>query len=397
MSSTTMTSNSSHRLIGTSPAIRALRQEVACAARSDAKVLLTGESGVGKEVTARLIHEQSQRRSEPFVAINCAGVPETLLESELFGHTRGSFTGAYRDRSGLLEAAHRGTILLDEIGETSLRMQGLLLRFLDTGEIQRIGGPLAASGVDSRVITATNRNLADAIEAKTFREDLFYRLNVIHIAIPPLRERREDVPELFFFFLGAYAERYGVALPELSREALAHLAAYDWPGNVRELRNVAERLAVRGHTRTIAPEDLPLEATPRGASEPAQGASTRATSDVLYERMVTGRECFWSVVYDPFMLRDLTRHELRQIVRKGLEQTRGSYSLLMQIFNMPPDDHARFVQFLRKHQCVPSPPASWSSTSYEPAVERFAMASGQSATAGRRGRRPSVKPPGDVA
>jgi len=353
------------RLIGTSAALRALREEVSCAARSDAKVLITGESGVGKEVTARLIHQQSGRKQGPFVAINCAGVPETLLESELFGHTRGSFTGAYRDRPGVLESAHRGSIFLDEIGEMSLRMQGLLLRFLETGEIQRIGAQRAVASVDGRVITATNRDLAEGIEAKTFREDLFYRLNVILIAVPPLRERREDIGQLFDSFLVAYSERYRIEVPRLSPDAVAHLIAYDWPGNVRELRNVAERLAVRSQSLTITPADLPREITlPRPSAAPPRPAST--TSDTLFERMVIRRECFWSVVYDPFMLRDLTRQELRQVVQKGLDQTRGSYSLLLELFNMDPDDHTRFLHFLRKHQCD-TPARRFRVTAEEPA------------------------------
>jgi transcriptional regulator with PAS, ATPase and Fis domain len=323
---------------------------VSCAARSDAKVLITGESGVGKEVTARLIHQQSARKHGPFVAINCAGVPETLLESELFGHTRGSFTGAYRDRPGVLESAHRGSIFLDEIGEMSLRMQGLLLRFLETGEIQRIGAQRAVAAVDGRVITATNRDLKQGIDDKAFREDLFYRLNVIHIAVPPLRDRREDIPQLFDSFLISYSERYRIEVPRLSPEAVQHLMVYDWPGNVRELRNVAERLAVRSQSLTITAADLPKEITlPRPSAAPQRPVGT--TSDALFERMVTRRECFWSVVYDPFMLRDLTRHELRQVVQKGLDQTRGSYALLLELFNMEPDDHTRFLHFLRKHQC----------------------------------------------
>jgi transcriptional regulator with PAS, ATPase and Fis domain len=352
-----MTTHHGDRLIGTSTAIRALREEVSCAARSDAKVLITGESGAGKEVTARLIHQQSARRLGPFIPINCAGVPETLLESELFGHTRGSFTGAYRDRPGMLEAAHRGTIFLDEIGEMSLRMQGLLLRFLETGEIQRIGAQLGGASIDGRVITATNRNLSHGIAAKGFREDLFYRLNVIHIAVPPLRERSEDVPALFDAFLKSYSERYRIEVPRLSSEAMAHLMAYHWPGNVRELRNVAERLAVRAQNRPITPADLPPELThPRPAEAVVVEGQGTPTSDVLYERMVTRRECFWSVVYDPFMLRDLTRRELRQVVQKGLEQTRGSYAMLLQLFNMEPDDHTRFLHFLRKHHCDSSAP-----------------------------------------
>src|SRR5512138_2323412 len=173
--------------IGSSPAIRAVEEEAGYAARSDAKVLLTGESGVGKEVVARLIHRDSARRNATFVTINCAGLPDTLLESELFGHVRGSFTGAYRDRPGLLETADRGTVFMDEVGEMSIRMQALLLRFLESGEVQRVGADRTQGRVDVRVIAATNRNLVDRIASKEFREDLYYRLNVIQLYIPPLR------------------------------------------------------------------------------------------------------------------------------------------------------------------------------------------------------------------
>jgi transcriptional regulator with PAS, ATPase and Fis domain len=346
-----MTTHGAQRLVGSSPAVRAMEQEVACAARSDAKVLIVGESGVGKELTARLIHEQSARRQGPFLAINCAALPETLLESELFGHARGSFTGAYRDQPGMLEAAHGGTILLDEIGEMSLRMQGMLLRFLETGEIQRVGALRASAPVDARILAATNRNLAQRIEEQGFREDLFYRLNVIHIVVPPLRDRREDVPELLASFLATYAERYRVEVPHLSPEAMARLMAYHWPGNVRELRNVAERLTVRARTEVITPDDLPSEIRSRTqVVEPPEARPTRA-SETLYERMVRGRECFWSVVYDPFMLHDVTRHEVRQVVRRGLQETRGNYSLLVRLFNMSPGDHKRFLGFLHKHEC----------------------------------------------
>src|SRR5215813_4327806 len=184
------------QLIGASAPIEDLRQEIDRVARTDAKVLITGESGAGKEVVARQVYALSTRSSRPFVAVNCAGLPETLLESELFGHVRGSFTGAYRDKPGKLEIADEGTIFLDEIGEMTLRMQGLLLRFLETGEIQKVGADRTGGTVNVRVIAATNRNLRDIVAQGTFREDLFYRLNVIHLVVPPLRERREDIPSL---------------------------------------------------------------------------------------------------------------------------------------------------------------------------------------------------------
>jgi transcriptional regulator with PAS, ATPase and Fis domain len=174
-------------LLGDSIVLRELQEEINHVARSDAKVLITGDSGSGKELVAHAVHARSPRSSKPFVAVNCAGVPETLLESELFGHVKGSFTGAYRDRPGKLEQAHHGTIFLDEIGEMTLRMQGLLLRFLETGELQKVGADQTAGRVNVRVVAATNRSLRDMIGQGTFREDLFYRLNVIHLVVPPLR------------------------------------------------------------------------------------------------------------------------------------------------------------------------------------------------------------------
>src|SRR6476660_4393677 len=180
------------KLVGESPAMHRLRDDIRSAARTDAKVLIAGESGVGKEIVSRLIHASGARAAYPLVTVNCAAITETLLESELCGHSRGSFTGAYKDRAGVLEMAHRGTVFMDEIGETSPRMQSLLLRFLESGEIQRVGTTKTNARVDVRVIAATNRDLLQAVVAKTFREDLFYRFNVIHLVVPPLRDRAED-------------------------------------------------------------------------------------------------------------------------------------------------------------------------------------------------------------
>src|SRR6187401_1310666 len=202
-----MVQNGHVQLIGNSQAITELKAEVERVARSDAKVLITGESGVGKEVVARAICAASPRADEPFVPVNCAGIPETLLESELFGHVKGSFTGAYRDKPGKLELADNGTIFLDEIGEMTLRMQGLLLRFLETGDIQKVGAERVAKVSNVRVVTATNRNLRELITQGQFREDLFYRINVIHIVVPPLRERREDIPLLVDAFLERFTNR----------------------------------------------------------------------------------------------------------------------------------------------------------------------------------------------
>src|SRR5499426_2415675 len=200
-----MRQHSHSQLIGTSAAMADLKAEIERIAHSDAKVLITGESGAGKEVVARAINASSPRSNGPFVPVNCAGIPETLLESELFGHVKGSFTGAYRDKPGKLEMADDGTIFLDEIGEMTLRMQGLLLRFLEVGEIQKVGAERVGRASNVRVIAATNRNLRDLITQGQFREDLFYRINVIHLVVPPLRERREDIPLLIEHFLRNFA------------------------------------------------------------------------------------------------------------------------------------------------------------------------------------------------
>ena len=338
------------QLIGRSSAIRDLREEMEYAAKSDAKILITGESGVGKEVLARLIHRQSNRARAQLVTINCAGLPDSLLESELFGHVRGSFTGAYRDKPGLLETSNNGTIFMDEVGEMSLRMQALLLRFLESGEIQRVGAERAQARVNVRVIAATNRNLTDRIATKEFREDLYYRLNVIHLTVPPLRERREDVVELLDHFIAHYSLRHSLPIPTLTPEALQQLVAYGWPGNVRELRNFVERLVLRARSGMITPADLPMEIIPppqAAVREPVRGAAIER----MYDRMLNGRESFWTVVYEPFMSRDMTRDDLRALISRGLEQTRGSYRILVQMFNMPESDYKRFLNFLRKHDC----------------------------------------------
>ena len=341
-----------HKLIGNSAATNFVRTEIAYASRCDAKVLITGESGVGKEIVARLIHAGSERRQNPLVTVNCAALTETLLETELFGHVRGSFTGAFRDRSGVLEQAHRGTVFMDEIGETTPRMQGLLLRFLETGEIQRVGSDRTEARVNVRVIAATNRNLVDAVANKTFREDLYYRLNVIQLHLAPLRERLEDVPAILAHFLETFAQQYRVPVPVIAPEALEVLTLHNWPGNVRELKNAAERLIVRSQNGIIGIEDLPADLVPAApVSSASPAAAARNTADTLYDRVVHGRESFWSSVYAPFMSRDLTRDDLRALVRKGLEQTGGSYRLLIELFNMQAADYKRFLNFLKKHQC----------------------------------------------
>jgi DNA-binding NtrC family response regulator len=341
-------------MLGVSAAIRSIEEEIEYAARSGAKVLITGESGVGKEVVARLIHSRGIRRAAPLVPINCAGIPDSLLESELFGHVKGSFTDAHRDKAGWLERAHGGTVFLDEIGEMSLRMQALLLRFLETGEIQRVGSDRHVPNLDVRVITATHRRLINMVAEKAFREDLYYRLNVIHIEVPALRERREDIVILLNHFFGTFAESYQLPIPDVSPDVLKRLTDYHWPGNVRELRNVAERLILRCATGRVDLDALSREIMrdTKGAQVPVRAkAAEMPTSQQLFERIVRGGASFWSVAYEPFMARDLTRRDVRELIRLGLEHTRGNYKLLVTTFNMGPEEYKKFLNFLRKYQC----------------------------------------------
>jgi len=347
-----MRRNGYAQLIGTSAPVLDLLQEIERVARSDAKVLVTGESGVGKELVALAVHTRSLRADKPFVAVNCAGLPETLLESELFGHVKGSFTGAYRDKPGKLEMADQGTVFLDEIGEMTLRMQGLLLRFLETGELQKVGADHSAATVNVRVIAATNKNLVELIGQGQFREDLYYRLNVIHLHVPPLRERKEDIPQLVDHFLRNLSQRNEGPVRALAPEAYAALTDYTWPGNVRELENVIERLIVTARHETISIDDLPMEIrTSRGVVVRPKRERRRTVADDLYKRLTDERESFWSVVYPLYMQREITRSNVRDLVRKGLEEARGNYKIVTRLFNMDPRDYKKFLNFLRKHDC----------------------------------------------
>jgi transcriptional regulator with GAF, ATPase, and Fis domain len=340
------------QLTGCSAEVTALEQEIDRVARSDAKVLITGESGVGKEIVARAIHSRGPRANHVFAPVNCAGLPETLLESELFGHVKGSFTGAYRDKPGKLETAHMGTIFLDEVGEMTLRMQGLLLRFLETGELQKVGADGSGRIVNVRVIAATNRDLREMIKQGAFREDLFYRLNVIHIVVPPLRDRREDIPVLVHQFLTQFSAASRSGITGVSPEAMKSLTEYSWPGNVRELENVIERLVVTVTGPTIELEHLSSEIRSYDAVLLRPKRERRRTvADDLYKRMIEQHESFWTAVYPLFMDREITRANVREVVRRGLEEARGNYKIVARLFNMEARDYKRFLNFLRKHDC----------------------------------------------
>jgi two-component system response regulator AtoC len=243
-------------IIGRSPKMQQVYKCIGKVADRNVTVLIQGESGTGKELVARAIHRNSRRWNQPFVKINCATIPENLLESELFGHERGAFTGAVGRKLGKFELAHRGTVLLDEIGELSPATQAKLLRFLQEKEFERVGGTETIR-VDVRVLAATNRNLQRMVEEGTFREDLFFRLNVVTIALPPLRERKEDIPLLVEYFLKKYTREFNKEVRGFSAEAMELLQRYDWPGNVRELENLVERAVVMADGPVVLPGDLP--------------------------------------------------------------------------------------------------------------------------------------------
>jgi transcriptional regulator with PAS, ATPase and Fis domain len=248
-------SDSKTDIVGTHPLMQKLAHVVAKVSRTDATVLISGESGTGKELVARRMHEQSVRRDKPFVAVNCGTIPGDLLESEMFGHMKGSFTGATEQRPGMFQLAHTGTIFLDEIGEMSPHLQVKLLRVLQDREIRPVGADRSFR-VDVRVVAATNKELQAEVKAKRFRDDLFYRLQVIPITIPPLRERRSDIPLLIEYFL----RKHNTARPypiSISEEAMVLLWEYDWPGNIRELENVLERIVILSDSPVIRPDSLP--------------------------------------------------------------------------------------------------------------------------------------------
>ena len=262
-----------YEIVGASYAIRALIEKVERVAPTPARVLITGENGTGKELVARAVHRLSPRAGGPFVEVNCAAIPGELIESELFGHVKGSFTGAIADRTGKFEQAHGGTLFLDEVGDMSLAAQAKVLRVLEDGVVTRIGGakPIA---VDVRVIAATNKDLAAEIEAGRFREDLYYRLNVVPLTVPPLRERREDIPLLVAHFVNVLSAKEGIAPRVITDDAVQRLVAFDWSGNVRELRNTVERLLILASGPRITAADVDRLVGQRATEQTGLGSLT---------------------------------------------------------------------------------------------------------------------------
>ena len=299
-------------IVGKSALIEALRGEIAVAAPTNGRVLIHGENGAGKELVARAIHTLSTRRDAPFVEVNCAAIPEELIESELFGHERGAFTGAVARHRGKFEAANGGTIFLDEIGDMSLKTQAKVLRVLEEQAFERVGGKETLH-VDVRVLAASNQDLKEQIAQGRFREDLYYRLAVIPIEVPPLRRRKEDLPALVAYFIALFSAQNGKRPKTVSVEALAYFLAYDWPGNVRELRNMVERLVIMTPRDVIGPEDLPPPLRPK---EPAAGAEEIQREKTLKE----ARDAFERA----FILAELRAHEgnvTRTAEKLGIERS----------------------------------------------------------------------------
>jgi DNA-binding NtrC family response regulator len=274
-----------HLILGESPKMKYVAEMAKKVAASNATVLLLGESGTGKEIFARNIHHWSDRRDKPFIIINCVGLSKELLESELFGHEQGAFTGAHQRKRGKLELAHGGTVFFDEIGDVSQELQAKLLRFLQEREFERVGGVQSIS-VDVRVIAATNRDLDDALEKGLFREDLYHRLNVVPLNLPPLRERKEEIPLLSHYFLRKYSKQTIKKFSDIAPAAMEGLVSYNWPGNVRELGNVIERAVVLGSGPTVAIEDLPSRMLTRESAASSELLSYREGINVARRELI---------------------------------------------------------------------------------------------------------------
>jgi two-component system nitrogen regulation response regulator NtrX len=265
-------------IIGDSAPMRRLHEQIATAAPTTGRVLIHGENGSGKELVARAIHAQSARAERPFVEVNCAAIPEELIESELFGHEKGAFTGALARRRGKFELADGGTLFLDEVGDMSLKTQAKVLRALEEQAFERVGGKDTLR-VDVRVLAASNRDLEAAIREGRFRDDLYYRLNVIPIEVPPLRARKDDIPQLVDYFIALFCSENGKRPKTVSGEALGYFLAYDWPGNVRELRNMVERLVIMAPGDVIGADDLPAPLRPKDAAAATGGPRERSLKE----------------------------------------------------------------------------------------------------------------------
>ncbi|HKN15929.1 MAG TPA: sigma 54-interacting transcriptional regulator [Candidatus Sulfotelmatobacter sp.] len=317
--------NLNHELVGDSPRMRAVYELIRRVAATDSTVLIQGESGTGKELVARAVHNSSSRADGPLVAVNCAAITETLLESELFGHEKGAFTGAVAQKKGKIELANGGTLFLDEIGEFAVALQAKLLRVLQEREFERVGGTRPIK-IDVRFVAATNRGLLQAVEAGTFRRDLYHRLNVVSITLPALRERAEDIPLLADYFVAKASRKCRLRPKPISPEAQACLLSYDWPGNVRELEHAMERALVLGSSDKILPEDLPAEIFESAAGE-----------------------------LSPSNFQSVVKEQKKQVVQKAMQQSNGNYIEAAKVLGIHPNSLLRLIRNLNLKGSFPEP------------------------------------------
>ena len=329
-------------IVGRSRKIQEVYSQIEVAAKGNATVLIEGESGTGKELVAQAIHENSDRAKAPLITVDCGAIPDTLIESELFGSRKGSFTGATSDRAGLIEAAHKGTLFLDEISNTSPSLQIRLLRVLQEKEVRRIGDAKSRS-VDIRLIAATNSNLESLVEKGQFRQDLFYRLNVLHITLPPLRKRKEDIPDIARSFLKRL-NTTNKTRKRFSTVALEHLTTGNYRGNVRELQNMVERAYFLAADSNMIKEVVV-----------ASGAAGQDPDEVdsWFKDLQAGRTDFWSAIHGRYKKRDISRQKVVALMHLGLRETRGTYKAVARLFHVKDKEYRRFMDFLRRNDCLP--------------------------------------------
>jgi transcriptional regulator with GAF, ATPase, and Fis domain len=334
------------QIIGSDPAILEMLSSIDKIAPLYATVLIQGETGSGKELVARAIHGRSGRIKSRYKPLNCSALPEHLVESELFGHVRGAFTGATKDKEGLFEAASGGTLFLDEISTLPVALQSRLLRVLEEKKIRRVGDT-EERRVNTRVIAATNENLRRLVQEGKFRNDLYHRLNVFSIELPPLRDRLSDLEELCVHFLNQFSRESGRSAA-ITDDALIQLKNHEFPGNVRELRNLLENLFYTSQSGLITAQDIDSRLSIESRTN---RQSYKEHLVRILDYLTSGRGNFWRLVRDPFLNRDLSRGDVRWIIAMGLEVCGGSYKKLVEHFGMLPSDYKRFLAFLTKHNC----------------------------------------------
>ncbi len=334
------------KIIGKSRISEAIRKFIQKASRYNWSILLIGETGVGKEITARIIHQLSPRRYGPFIAINCANIPDSLAESELFGHAKGAFTNAFVKRVGLFEKASGGTIFLDEVAELPFHTQAKLLRVLEEKEVRRLGDNVGRP-VNTRFIFATNKNLKEEVKKGKFRRDLYYRINILKLKIPPLRKRKEDIPLFAEYIIQNANNEYGEN-KRLSARAFAKLLEYSFPGNIRELENILRKAYAMEKEKEIGAKDIFFE------EEEEEEEEEEDRTNMLYQEMVVKGKSFWEVIHRPFLKRELNRREVNAVISLGLKQTSGSYKKLLPLFHIGQDekDYKRFMKVINTHKLL---------------------------------------------